>query len=270
MKTKGVVLALLCMALLSAVLGSVAYCQARDPLEPTVARFGSQPRSIVDFPTAGLPPRGGFYVEADIYSQGGVILNLGVGFARYFGFGISYGGLNVIGTGDPDMYPQPAVNVKARLIDESILVPAVAVGFDSQGQGPYLDREQRYLTKSRGIFAVASKNWDLLGPLSFHGGISYSLEKKEDDDPTVYVGIIKSFSDFLDVRAEYDFAVNDNEGDSPFIENRGYLNASVVWHVNENFSLGLEVRDIATKDKVCTEDLRQWNRGICIVYRDIL
>jgi hypothetical protein len=229
-----------------------------------------QPRNIVDLPTAGLPVRAGFYVESDIYSDGGVLVSIGVGFARYFSFGISYGGLGVVGSGDPDMNPEPGVHLKARLIDETFVVPAVAIGFESQGRGPFLDGEDRYLVKSRGIYAVASKNWDLLGPLSLHGGISYSLEKEDDSDPTLFIGAIKSFSGFLDVTAEYDFGLNDNEGDSLFIEDRGFLNASVVWHVNENLSIALEVRDIITEDRVDVEDLRKWNRGLSIEYRGIL
>jgi hypothetical protein len=82
--------------------------------------------------------------------------------------------------------------------------------------------------------------------------------------------VIKSFSGLLDVTVEYDFAMNDNEGDESFIENRGFLNASLVWHVNEDLSIALEVRDIATEDKLDAEDLREWNRGLSIVYRGML
>jgi len=247
-----------------------AGAQTQNPQTAGGAAQSIQPRNIVDLPTAGLPVRGGIYVESDIYSHGGVLVSLGVGFARYFSFGISYGGLGVIGSGDPDMNPEPGVHLKARLIDESFALPAVAIGFDSQGRGAFLDEEDRYLVKSRGIYAVASKNWDLLGALSLHGGISYSLEKEDDSDPTLFLGAIKSFSGFLDITAEYDFALNDNEGDEFFAENRGFLNASVVWHVNETFSIGLEVRDIITEDKVDVEDLRQWNRGLSIEYRGTL
>ena len=79
----------------------------------------------------------------------------------------------------------------------------------------------------------------------------------------------------MDVCGEYDFATNDNEGNCEIIEKRGYLNASLVWHVNENLSLSIEVRDIATKSRTeCNgieiDDLRDWNRGLSITYRDFL
>ena len=229
-----------------------------------------QPRYMVDFPTAGLPPKGGFYVDADIYAEGGVLLYLGVGFARYFSFGISYGGLRVIGSGDPMMNPRPGVQLKARLVEESFVVPAIAIGFDSQGRGEYLDSLDRYLMKSRGVYAVASKNWDLLGPFSIHGGMSYSLESDEDNNVTIFLGGIKTFGDFLDLRTEYVFALNDSWADNPRIEDDGILNLSVIWHVNRSFSIGIEVRDILSGNKVDIDDLREWNRGLSIEYRGIL
>jgi hypothetical protein len=246
--------------------------------EPGPVGLQSQPVRIVDFPTAGLLPRRGFRIETDIYADGGLLLGLSVGFARYFSFGISYGGYNVIGSDDPVMNPEPAVNLKARLVEESVVTPAIAIGFDSQGYGEFLDDEdeygeERYLVKSRGVFAVASKNWELLGALSLHGGLSYSLENETDNDLTVFAGMIKSFGGFLDLRAEYDVATNDNEGKWEIVEDRGFLNASIVWHLNENFALSLEVRDVSAKDGLAqdgVEDMRKWNRGLSIVYYGFL
>jgi hypothetical protein len=275
------------------VIGPQVFGQPTDMGVAGPLRLGTQPLKMVDLPTAGMLPRGAFEIETDVYSDGAVLIRLGVGLAHYFSFGISYGGQNVIGSGDPLMNPEPAVNVKARLVEESLVMPAIAVGFDSQGYGQFFDEgkadgtdvgEERYLVKSRGIYAVVSKNWDLLGPLSLHGGLSYSLEDEKDNDPTGFVGVIKSFADFLDIRAEYDFAFNDNEGSWEIVENRGYFNASAVWHVNENFSMAIEIRDMATADRgelrivdpdnpdetADLEDLRKWNRGLSITFHDFL
>lgn len=252
------------------VCASLASSQPTDSRSSYDVPLSLQPRYMVDFPTAGLPPKGGFYVDADIYGEGGVLLYLGVGFARYFSFGISYGGLRIIGSGDPEMNPRPAVQLKARIIEESFVIPAIALGFDSQGRGGYLDSLDRYLLKSRGIYAVASKNWDLLGPFSAHGGISYSLEDDDNNGATIFLGAIKTFGNFLDLRGEYDFAISDDWTDNPNISDDGILNISAIWHVNTSFSIGIEVRDILTGNKVHLDDLREWNRGLCIEYRGIL
>ena len=252
------------------VCASLASSQPTDSRSSYDVPLSLQPRYMVDFPTAGLPPKGGFYVDADIYGEGGVLLYLGVGFARYFSFGISYGGLRIIGSGDPEMNPRPAVQLKARIIEESFVIPAIALGFDSQGRGGYLDSLDRYLLKSRGIYAVASKNWDLLGPFSAHGGISYSLEDDDNNGATIFLGAIKTFGNFLDLRGEYDFAISDDWTDNPNISDDGILNISAIWHVNTSFSIGIEVRDVLTGNKVHLDDLREWNRGLCIEYRGIL
>jgi hypothetical protein len=240
--------------------------------------FASQPLKIVDFPTAGLYERGEYGIDISVYSEGGLALGLGVGFARFLSFGITYGGQNVIGGGSPHMNPRPEVNVRARIVDENVLLPAIAVGFDSQGYGKFgkyhdeddttgTNYEERYLVKSRGLYAVASKNWDLVGPLSLHGGLSYSLENKNDKDPTLFVGAIKTFAEVVDLAAEFDFASNDNEGKSTIVENHGYLDASVAWHINENFVLALQVRDIVSSGKHLGGEVRKWNRGLGITYR---
>ncbi|MFC1799602.1 hypothetical protein ACFL2Z_01665, partial [Candidatus Eisenbacteria bacterium] len=78
------------------------------------------------------------------------------------------------------------------------------------------------------------------------------------------------FGDFLDLRGEYDFAINDDWADNPKISDDGILNMSVIWHVNTSFSIGIEVRDILTGSKVDIDDLREWNRGLSIEYRGIL
>ena len=114
---------------------------------------------------------------------------------------------------------------------------------------------------------MASKNWDLAGPLSLHGGLSYSLENKNDKDPTLFVGAIKTFAEVVDLAAEFDFASNDNEGKSAIVGNHGYLDASVAWHLNENFALALEVRDIVSSGKHLAGEVRKWNRGLGITYR---
>jgi len=258
----------LVIALLACV--SLARSQPPDLRSTYDVPFSLQPRLMVDFPTAGLSPKGGFYVDADVYGEGGMLIYLGVGFARYFSFGISYGGLGIIGSGDPEMNPQPGVQLKARIVEESFMVPAIAIGFDSQGRGLYLDSLEKYLIQSRGIYAVASKNWELLGPLSLHGGLSYSLEDDQNNGATIFLGAIKTFGNFLDLRGEYDFAINDDWADNPHISDKGILNMSVLWHVNSSFSIGIEVRDILSGNRLDIDDLREWNRGLSIEYRGIL
>ena len=234
-----------------------------------------QPLYVVDTPTAGLLGRASMLIRVYVYGGGGVLTGMSVGFTDYLNFGITYGGENVIGTGSVNMNPRPEVNMRLRIIQETLVVPAVAIGFDSQGLGGYVDSLDRYAQKSRGLYAVASKNWDLAGPFSLHGGLSYSFEGRNfDSDPTIFLGVLKTFGP-IDLSMEYDFALNDNEADgASFItESHGYLNLSIGWSINQNFRLTVDARDVLSGElKDVEEDLkrwREWHRGMRIEYRNI-
>ncbi len=214
-------------------------------------------------------------VRVYVYGGGGVLTGMSVGFADYLNFGITYGGANVIGTGSVDMNPRPEVNARLRIIQETLVMPAIAIGFDSQGLGGYVDSLDRYEQKSRGLYAVASKNWDLAGPFSVHGGFSYSFEGRHfDSDPDIFLGCLKAFGP-IDIALEYDFALNDNEsGGARFItESHGYLNVAVGWNMNQNFRLTVDARDVLSGELKDVEgDLkhwREWHRGMRIEYRNI-
>lgn len=273
----------LAIAVFVAELAGQAYMlpALRAQENPTEAQAGRQPLKVVDFPTAGLYPRGVYGFGMDLYSEGGLLVDVGVGLAGFASFGISYGGIEFIGSGDPQLNPRPEVNVRLRLLEEDVALPALAVGFDSQGCGRYyVERdsvgEERYLIKSRGLYVVASKNWDVMGSLSLHGGMNYSFEDEIDNDPTVFVGLVKAIGDMAEFAVEYDVAANDNrvapdgrisEESRRIVQGRGVLNASLAWSVNQNLSLAFKVRDIAAKDRRDLDDRRKWNRGFSVAYR---
>ncbi len=182
---------------------------------------------IIDCPSAATLERGSFLSILHMYNDGGMLGYLDVGISNRLMFGISYGGTNIIGSGKVDWNPQIAVNVRYRLIDEALAFPAIALGYNGQGFGRYLDSLGRYEEKSKGIYAAASKSFNFLGTLAFHGGVNYSFERKDNDkDLNAFVGLEKSINSELSLFAEYDFAINDNTGRS-IGQGKGYLNAAL-------------------------------------------
>jgi len=211
-------------------------CTAQEQFPP--------PRMLIDTPTAGTLTRGSYDVTLRLYPQGGVIASVGIGLSSRLLLGLSYGGENVIGEGKVNWNPDPGVQLRYRLIDENIALPAIVLGFDSQGYGAYIDSTKRYTVKSRGFFAVASKNYVFLGDLSLHGGINYSLEKSDgDSDPNLFVGIIKSLNPDLALVAEYDFALNDNE-DNALGSGKGYLNTGLRWTFAQQLYIEISLKNI--------------------------
>ncbi len=206
-------------------------------------------RYLIDMPTAGILEKGNVGVSTDILPLGVLVMKMEVGVFDNISFGISFGGSNIIGTGNPKWYKWPGVNFRARIVNETTLMPAITLGFDSQGKGEYFDDFGRYTIKSPGFFAAGSKNFELMGYLSFHGVINYSLEHKDGDGFINFVGgVEKTLGPTFSILAEYDFGFNDNSSDI-FGKGTGYLNMAVKWSVGNGFTVGLELRDLLQNKK---------------------
>jgi hypothetical protein len=196
--------------------------------------------------SAGILERGFVGVISDILPDGVLIVAIEAGVFENVSFGISYGGSNLIGSGNVDWYKWPGVNIRARLLNESIVIPAITIGFDSQGKGNYVDSVSRYQFKSPGFFAAVSKNFDFLGFLSLHGAVNYSLESNDGDNfVNLKIGFEKTLGSNFSFILEYDFAFNDNKN-SGYGKGNGYLNTGFRWSVGDGFTLGFDLRDLLT------------------------
>ncbi len=221
-----------------------------------------EPRSIVDMPTAGMLDKGSYAVDVDFYQDGGLLLGFSVGVISRLSLGISYGGSYLIGAGTPVMNEIPGFSVKVRVLDESIGLPALAIGFDNQGKDGYVKDLSRYAIKSPGFYAVLSKNYSLLGFLSLHGGVNYSLERADgDDDINGYFGVEKTLGPFLSVLAEYNLATND-DGERSLGSGKGYLNAAIRCSISGGLTLGVSFKDL-TKNRIADGSA---NRTVSLEY----
>ena len=201
-------------------------------------------RNLIDMPTAGILEKGFVGATSDILPEGVLIAKLEVGVFNNISFGISYGGANIIGAGSPSWYKYPGVNIRFRLFNESIILPALTLGFDSQGKGVYFDSTNRFAIKSPGFFAAVSKNFAFLGFFSLHGTLNYSLETKDGDNfINLSAGFEKTIGPNLSVIGEYDFALNDNNS-GDFGRGNGYLNMGIRWVMGDGLTLGFDLRDL--------------------------
>jgi hypothetical protein len=222
-----------------------------------------EPIMLIDKPTAGLLKRGSYSVSSNFFQSGGVLVGISVGIFEPFTFGISYGGTDIIGPNKIDMNPSPGINAKLRLVSESSVMPALAIGFDSQGKEPYLNADtlKRYTIKSPGVYIAASKNYEFLGNLSLHGGLNKSMETNDGDkDLNMYVGVEKSMGRDISIMLEYDFATNDNN--HSLGRGKGYLNFGFRWTWGKGLVVGFNLKDI-TKNQ---DNVNVGNRTLQIDY----
>ncbi len=222
---------------------------------------------MVDYPTAGTLARATYSINLKMQPVGGLLLGFNFGLFDRLNFGFAYGGDNIIGYGNPEWNPQPGFMAKYRIFDESYYGPGIALGFNNQGNGPYANN--RYLTKSPGFYAVASKNYRFMGTLAFHGGANYSIEDRNNPDNSVnfFGGLEKSLNPELWLAAEFDMALNDNLEDQQYGEGYGYLNLGLRWLFNQKLMMEFDLRNILRNGPEGQESARV-GRTVKIAYYD--
>ncbi|MCD6116261.1 hypothetical protein J7K93_04535 [bacterium] len=199
---------------------------------------------LIDTPAANIPDRGQIQSSLRMYSNGGLLGSILIGLSPRFALGVSYGGENIVGTGDINLNPQPAVEVRYLLFEERFLFPSIEIGFNSQGYGAYNSELKRYSVKSLGFYAVASKNTSFLGGLGIHGGINISTETNDGDkDPNVFFGCHKQLNKELVLLAEYNTAINDNS-DNAVGSGKGYLNFGIRWVFAQQLFIEFDMRNV--------------------------
>ncbi len=245
------------------------------------------PLNLVSIPTAGTLPRGSFTLESLLITDGGMVPRLSVGFTDNFSFGVSFGVQNLIGGNKPSINKStPEVQIKYRVFDESEKMPALVYGLDTQGRGLYHAVDSiftngifdstvtlnRYDQKAWGMYMVMSKNWNFLGNLGLHAGISKSLSENDDGDKdiNVFFGIDKELNRSFSLLVEYDAALNDNLGkgeyalnDITFGKGKGYLNAGIRWAISPNLMLEINFNDINQNTEA-----EYTNREIKVMYSE--
>jgi hypothetical protein len=253
-------LMVLCLLALSAS----SFAQEKGEVIRVSAFSALQPRKLVDCPTAGLLPRGSFDFDIRIYGNGGVVTTIDVGLMRRFMIGLSFGGENIIGDGDADWNPRIEFLAKYRLVNETYVLPAFVIGFDSQGYGAFDDSLDRYMYKSKGFYAVISKSYLVAEvPVGFHFGTNYSLENDDGDkDIPIFFGADVQVTEDLGFVAEYDLATNDNEFKEKYGQGYGYLNAGVQWIFSSKLQMEFHFKNVLLN----REDISTWGREFRITY----
>ena len=224
---------------------------------PAAAR--AELTSLIDSPTAGLVNKGHYAVDVHLFDDGGAVGRLHVGVLKRLNVGVSFGGEQLIGTGAVNWYPRVGLAAWCRIIEEGYTWPALVLGFDSQGVGPY--KSQRYQVKSKGLYLVLSKNYtSILGELGVHAGVNMSREDADDGDWSAWVGIDKSLR-FMALLAEYDLGRNNGLQDQGVED--GYLNVGGAWTVSPRLRIAYYFKNALKSDHFDSQSIRE----LSITYR---
>jgi len=221
--------------------------------------YFTKPLQLIDLPTASILRGSDMDLSLRLYEEGGTLGRISVGLSRHVMLSVSYGGTNIIGDQEVDWNPMPGIRLAYRMVEESIVLPAIVLGFDSQGYGKYWPKQEgpvdtsladytqlheRYSVKSRGFYLVTSKGYESLVKIGLHAGINYSLERSDGDkDPTIFMGMDVLISRDMSALFEYDFATNDDKLKETN-NGRGYLNIGFRWAFATNMFLEFDLKNI--------------------------
>ncbi len=251
------------------------------------------PLDLVTIPTSGTLPKGSFTLESLLMNDGGILPKISIGITDNFYIGLSYGIQDFISETKPQLNKgKPEVQLKYRLFEENMSLPALVIGLDTQGKGRYLSRDdfngnynyfERYEQKAWGWYLVASKNWSLLGNLGFHIGLNKNTWESDprdenisspfkDKDLNFFFGFDKEINRSFSILLEYDAAFNDNDpeiGADLFGRGKGYINGAVRWTVAPNIMIEIDFNDISKNylsNNLQEEENEYANRELKIVY----
>jgi len=244
-----------------------------------------QPRRLVESHTAGVLQRGYFDFGCGIYPAGNSALGAGLNFGISVGItnrlmiGLCYGGEGLVGRGKYAKFnPLPGPVIKYRLIEESLALPAFAIGYDHQGFGGIADTAnfgyEGYIFKSPGFFVAISKNFLLFKKVQFgiHGSLNYSIESRNEVRwPNLTTGIDLGINEEFGLVAEYNFGFDtkDPVQGKPTryaLPGQGYLNLGVRWAFTENFYIEFDAKDVLEHRRRLDGRTVGWGREIKLVY----
>jgi len=221
-----------------------------------------EPRWLIDLPTAGMIPHRSATLDVDYFQNGGLLFTVSGGLFNRVLIGASFGGTNMIGVDPPVWNKHVGLTARIRLMEESLMLPALSIGYDSQGKEQFIDSLDRYAVKSMGLYAVGSKNYKMLGYFSIHGGVNYSFERADSNENlNLFFGVEKTIGPFFSIVGEYNVARNDQNYQS-LGRGRGYINLGARISLGDGFTVGLNLKDI-TKNQ---QEISIGNRTIRMEY----
>lgn len=201
-------------------------------------------RYIVDMPTAGVLPKKTFAIRSLFFTGGGAEVYALFAPWKNFNAGLSYGMNNILGYDDIELHSLPGLQVSYRILNERVNLPAITLGFNSQGIGRYDKTLKRCETLSPGFYLATSKNFEwAAGYIALHGGVGYTFEQKEKyRSPNVWFGLEQSVGPWAAINLEYN--TNLDEEENQVMKHRGMFNAALRIALTHNITIDLQVRDL--------------------------
>ncbi len=209
---------------------------------------------LIDIPTAGILDYYGFLIKNRFSNDGTIVGHLNFGVMERLNLGASMRIEKFIGSDAGMKIVRPEIQVKFRSFDGGYYTPALAVGYD--GQGNFYDKNlKKYMEKGRGLFVVGSKEFGMPN-MVFHGGLNIS----DFDDNYVFgfLGMNYTLEDQVSFIFEYDNFFH--EGDP------SRFNIGTRFYITPYFQLDVALREIGESDVFINGAKRKSERIVQMSY----
>jgi hypothetical protein len=213
------------------------------------SKYLYESRRIIDLPNAGLLPKEHIVVDLFFIKNGGMIFIVGYAPLDFLNINVSYGMMNFIGNSEIYTIKYPNIDIKARIINETIYLPALCFGFSTISSNFYNDEFERFQINSPGFYAAFSKSFITdLGYLASHIGINYSFDPSDKDKSVnIYFGLEKSINSNSSINLEYNFQLDDRN--NQFYKDIGFCSLSYRYGVFSGVTLEIQLRDLFNNSK---------------------
>ncbi|GAB5466710.1 MAG: hypothetical protein Kapaf2KO_21460 [Candidatus Kapaibacteriales bacterium] len=214
---------------------------------------------LVDMPTAGSLTEGGFSTKTYFFGNGDINTEFLYSPLSKMDIGSGWGGNNFLGPSVIDVQRIPGLILTYRAIDETLAIPGIKLGFDTQGKGSWVEGIEDNSMPNTGVFIALSKQFSYgLGDAALHAGTGYSLHPlPEHRVPHFWLGADATIGDFISLVSE--FRVLTEQKIFPF---RNTVNLGLNFSITSQATVGLQIRYIGNSETSVSE-----SRGIMIDYR---
>ncbi|WP_428897544.1 hypothetical protein Dip518_001335 [Parelusimicrobium proximum] len=192
---------------------------------------------LIDTPTADVIEQYGAEFTTRLYSENSVMQSVDFGVYPGLNIGMSFAVQNLIGSEWPMRALTPAMQLKFKLYDGSLYLPAIAIGYDGRRFG-YDRASKEYKYDEKGAYLVLSREV-FIPNLQINPGVNVSDFDKSD--VFFFVGGNFNIEDKVNIMLEWD---NVHTIDS------SRLNTGLRVYLSEQFVLDFAGRDLTHKNDI--------------------
>jgi hypothetical protein len=206
-------------------------------------QYSYETQFIVNKPTASLIPYKTEIFGLNFSDNTNFLLSVEYSPINNFSAGLAFGGNNFFGKNQIKFQAYPGIILKYRFVNENKYIPAIAVGFNSQGNGNYLEKLKEFEINSPGFFIAISKSFKWkYGYLAWHLGTNYSLEPASNlRKINPYIG----FEHTLGKKSSLNFELDFQSPYNPNLNvNKCLSNLSLRYSIDINTTLEFKLVDL--------------------------